>query len=46
MSHDLEVGKIEELKISPIIKLYEPKKEVSKNKFSLSPPLSPPSLLM
>ena len=45
MSHDLEAGKIEELKISPIIKLYEPKKEVSKDKFSLSPPLSPSSSL-
>ena len=37
-------GKIEELKNSPIIKLCGPKKVVSKNKFSLSPPLSPPSL--
>ena len=35
-------GKIEELKISPIIKLYGPKKAVNKNKFSLSLPLSPP----
>ena len=35
-------GKIEELKNSPIIKLCGPKKVVSKNKFSLSPPLSPP----
>ena len=35
-------GKIEKLKISPIIKLYGPKKVVNKNKFSLSPPLSPP----
>ena len=34
-------GKIEELKSSPIIKLYGPKKVVIKNKFSLSPPLSP-----
>ena len=34
-------GKIEELKISPIIKLYGPKKAVNKNKFSLSPSLSP-----
>ena len=46
-------GKIEELKSSPIIKLYGPKKVVNKNKLSLSPslplspplsPLSPPSL--
>ena len=37
-------GKIEELKNSPIIKLCGPKKVVSKNKFSLSPPLSPLSL--
>ena len=45
-------GKIEELKSSPIIKLYGPKKVVYKNKLSLSPslplslspPLSPPSL--
>ena len=36
-------GKIEELKSSPIIKLYGPKKVVIKNKFSLSP-LSLPSL--
>ena len=35
-------GKIEELKISPIIKLYGPKKVVNGNKFSLSLPLSPP----
>ena len=34
-------GKIEELKISPIIKLYGPKKAVNTNKFSLSLPLSP-----
>ena len=34
-------GKIEELKNSPIIKLYGSKKVVNKNKFSLSPPLSP-----
>ena len=34
-------GKIEELKNFPIIKLCGPKKVVSKNKFSLSPPLSP-----
>ena len=40
-------GKIEELKSSPIIKLYGPKKMVNKNKFSLSLPslsLSPLSL--
>ena len=37
-------GKIEELKSFPIIKLYGPKKVVDTNKFSLSPPLSPPSL--
>ena len=43
-------GKIEELKSSPVIKLYGPKKGVNKNKFSLSLPslsplsLSPPSL--
>ena len=35
-------GKIEKLKISPIIKFYGPKKVVNKNKFSLSLPLSPP----
>ena len=33
-------GKIEELKNSPIIKLYGSKKVVNKNKFSLSPSLS------
>ena len=37
--------KIEELKIFPIIKLYGPKKAVNKNKFSLSPSLSPLSPL-
>ena len=38
-------GKIEELKSSPVIKLYGPKKGVNKNKFSLSlPSLSPLSL--
>ena len=35
-------GKIEELKNSPIIKLYGSKKVVNKNKFSLSPSLSLP----
>ena len=37
-------GKIEELKNSPIIKLYGSNKVVNKNKFSLSPSLSPLSL--
>ena len=35
-------GKIEELKSSPIMKLYGSKKVVNKNKFSLSPPSLPP----